>query len=72
MISEILIMLLVEILLVGGVLSVVALGMVLNRTHQRNRRYSEPSSDAPLAPVVHLVYRRASNPAPASRRSWAR
>lgn len=72
MISEILIMLLVEILLVGGVLSVVALGIVLNRTIQRNRRYGEPDSDKPLAPVVYLVARRASTPAPASRRSWAR
>ena len=72
MISEILIMLLVEILLVGGVLSVVVLCLVMNRTIQRNRRYSEPSPDAPLAPVIHLVYRRASNPVPASRRSWAR
>ena len=72
MTGTILIMLLVEALLVGGVLSVIAFGIVLNRTIQRNRRYGEPSPNAPLAPVIHLVYRRASNPAPASRRSWAR
>ena len=72
MIGTILAMLLVEILLIGGVLSVVALCLVMNRTIQRNRRYDEPDSAAPLAPVVHLASRRASNPVPASRRVLAR
>ena len=72
MISEILIMLFVEILLVGGLLSVVALGIVLNRTYQRNRRYGELDADALLAPVVHLVSRRVNNPASVSRWSWVR
>lgn len=72
MIGEILIMLLVEILLVGGVLLVVALCLVMNRTIQRNRRYDEPDSAAPLAPVVHLASRRGSHPVPASRQVLAR
>jgi hypothetical protein len=72
MISEILVLLCVEILLVGGMLSVVVLGLVLNRTLQRNRRYGIPDSAAPLAPVVDLASRHTSDPALASRRSWVR
>ncbi len=72
MIGTILAMLLVEILLIGGVLSAVALCLVMNRTIQRNRRYEEPVSDAPLAPVVHLTNRRANHSLPASRQVFAR
>ena len=68
MIGTILAMLLVEILLIGGVLSVVALCLVMNRTIQRNRRYDELDSAAPLAPVglytpaaVELVHHKVRN-----------
>ena len=70
MLGKIMIMLLIEVLLVGGVLLLVVLGIALNRTHERNRRYSESTPGVPLAPVVHLARRGPSDSTPDSQRSW--